>query len=230
MSQAVKAVSNQLSSTISAHRPKTAKQSPNSISERYLSTQASPRKNVDIPDDVFKKIVGKLTEEGVTPKRARQLLLLSGVERVQRNIALGLHRKASNPGGYLAEAIRQDYASTHAIPGSECATVRAQERKFHPETLHTFSEHAKTEPRPLPANALDLASEAFAQIPNHTRAEFEQQAQHEIVSAPPFWAKSVLARSGIRHEAIQAAIRMKAIALWQKHTDSFVQFSGAKSF
>lgn len=57
-------------------------------------------------------LVALLIAERVTDSRAGKLFREFGADRVSRNLALGTHRSADNPPGYLCEAIKHDYAAT----------------------------------------------------------------------------------------------------------------------
>jgi hypothetical protein len=69
-----------------------------------------------------------LIAEGVTPARARSFAAIFEPERIERNIALGLHRTKNNPPAYLLRLIQDDAASKRIVPGSEADQVRQRER------------------------------------------------------------------------------------------------------
>jgi len=225
VTQTVAAVSQQIATVCDHNRPKTVSQSRNTITHVSLSSSALHSKKDGMLDDAVKNMIDELAAEGVTRGRARQLIELSGLERVKRNLALGQHKHAKNPGGYLAEAIREDYAGKRPIPGSEAAQVHEKE---HAATQHIPAiAPSKLRPQaaPIPEHHLDIAAAKFAQVSEQERVIFEQRAQQAIEVAPPFWAVGLLTRNGFEHQAIQALIRTKAIELWQSCAASFPALS-----
>ena len=193
-----------------------------SLPSNYISNLSSCN-NIGIRDDVFKEIVDELTAEGVTPRRAQQLIALSGIECVKRNLALGFHKHALNPGGYLAEAIRQDYASMHPVAGSEAAKVREQETKARQPIARPTATSPKPKLTPTPLDEYNLTAIEFDSTAEVDRRKFEEQAREDIITSPPFWAANVLAREGIQGPSIQGAIRTKAIALWKSYQNSLAR-------
>jgi len=219
VTQTVASFSQQIAHVCDQNRPKTVSQSRD-ITHVSLSSRALHSKKDEMQNAV-KKTIDELTMAGVTPWRARQLIELSGLERVKRNLALGQHKHATNPGGYRAEAIRRDYAATRPIPGSEAYHVHEKERAAANTICAVPVDKIKSKPALIPEHHLDIAAAKFAQVPDQQRFIFEQQAQHEIEKAPPFWAVGLLTREGLKHQAIQGLIRAKAIELWQSCVASF---------
>jgi len=219
VTQTVVSFSQQIAHVCDQNRPKTVSQSRD-ITHVSLSSQALHSKNNEMQNAV-RKTIDELTDAGVTPWRARQLIELAGLERVKRNLALGQHKSAKNPGGYLAEAIRADYAATRPIPGSEAYQIHEKERRISQHVSVTALFKTESKAAPLSEHHLDVAAAKFAQIPEQERVCFEQQAQREIEATPPFWAVGLLTRDGVKHQAIQALIRTKAIELWNSCAASF---------
>jgi len=205
----------------SLNRPKAVSQ-PRTLSPKFISAKASP-------DAEKEKTTEKLREAGVSPRQARELVRTFGTERAELNLALGLHLNAKNPGGFLATAIRENYAASHVHPGSEAATVRRRERSqaVVRETYDVQKGQApKYAPAPLPKPAIELAAAAFDQLPPDKRAIYERRAQDAVAAAPPTWLAAMLQRSGLEHPAVRGTIKTKAVELWRlvtaTHPDSLV--------
>ena len=118
-------------------------------------------------------------------------------------------------------AIRENYAASHVLPGSEAAAVRQREEmQYRSTTTRTgVSTPHKVDQvsQPLPKSALELVAEAFNKLPMADRYEYELHAQKALEAAPPSWLFPTLQSSGFNHPVIRAAIRTKAIELWQTH-------------
>jgi len=195
----------------SLNRPKAVSQ-PGTLSPKFISAKASP-------DAKKEKTTGKLREAGVSPRQARELIKTFGVERAERNLALGLHLNAMNPGGYLATAIRENYAANRLHPDSEAVAVRRRERpekvvreRFDVQTAQV----AKPASMPLPKSAIEAIASAFDHLPTEERAVYEQQARESVAAAPPTWLVSILQRCGFEHPAVRGAIKVKALESWQR--------------
>jgi len=83
---------------------------PLDVSEITNTSSCTPTRKEE-PDDA-RDLVKKLMDEGVSPSQAWKLARNFDTARIERNLAFGAHAGKRNPGGYLAEAIREDYAAT----------------------------------------------------------------------------------------------------------------------
>lgn len=199
----------------SLNRPKAVLQ-PRISTSNYICNKATS-------DDATKRktAVDKLCVAGVSQKQARELIRFFGAERAERNLALGLHFKARNPGGFLSTAIRENYAATHVLPGSEAAAAREQEdrRTSTCQVLNTVSSPkvARTT-SPLPKHDLEIAAERFEKLSLDERSTYEEQAKSIIAAKPPSWIQDFIRKSGFDHPAVRGSIKTKSIELWRIST------------
>ena len=200
------------------NRPKAVKQpikhSPNFVSAKSTCDDAKKRTGT----------TKKLREAGVSPKQASKLVHCFGVDRVNLNLELNLHQKAQNPGGFLAMAIRENYAGNHVRPGSEAAAVRERE---HSTRLFPQSQKSQTSVSTIkqtlvsaPKAKIELLSGAFQELPMVEQNQYEQTAQSIFATSPPSWLVGFLKRGGFEHPAVRGAIRAKAITLWDSGSRS----------
>jgi hypothetical protein len=66
----------------------------------------------ETPESIF---LGFLTDEGVTTKQASVIIKTFSRDRIARNLALSGREKATNPAGWLVQAIREDWAGETSL-------------------------------------------------------------------------------------------------------------------
>jgi len=180
-------------------------------------TQDTNAREIQAQTDSKKlEITAELISIGVPPTIASLTASLHSVERIQRQIRSGKHLHAKNPGAFLIAAIRNDYAVSTPIPGSEHEMVLLREEHRTMSAIPTPSNLAV---KPLPADAepmhqQSLIAAQFSRLSEQEQALFEETAHQAIQTNPPFWAVGLLGRD-TRNPIIQGLIRTKAIELWQ---------------
>jgi DNA-binding MarR family transcriptional regulator len=208
----------------SSNRPKAVLQ-PRISTTNYISAKATSV-------DAFEKneLTKKLHAAGVSIKQCGELICIFGTERAERNLALGLHLKATNPGGFLSTAIREDYAASSITPGSEAATVRNREnnQKQYVQT-QSFGTLAKKEaivpPQPVARGIAEIEATKFAELPLEQKNEYEEQAKAIVEKVQPSWIQHLFKAYGFQHPAVQGYLKTKAIEIWRRYTQ--VQSAGA---
>jgi hypothetical protein len=86
------------------------------------------REEIPVVAGGLARIAALLVAEGVSPSQAHKIARNVDAVRIEANLVLGAHVGKRNPGGYLAEAIRKDYAASAIKPGSEAAFAREREK------------------------------------------------------------------------------------------------------
>lgn len=162
------------------------------------------------------KLHSELLTIGFPPSIASLTVSIYSADRIRRQLRSEKYLTAKNKVAFLLAAIRNDYAASEPIPGSEHALVRAQENHGKP----TVVRQANTLNNPIPLPAIqpsrhEIESAMFAQVDHDERSRFEDLARQKIESAPPIYIVDVLQRDGINNTLVQAVIRTKAIELWK---------------
>jgi DNA-binding transcriptional ArsR family regulator len=192
------------------NRPK-AVQQPINTTSNVISAKASC-------DDAkkIKSTTAALRDAGVSPRQATKIIKIFGSERAELNLRLGLHQNAQNPGGFLATAIRENYAKNHVQQGSEAERVRIKEQSQKVNKHQVFGIKAAEKLAPeIQKSSIEYVISEFERLPAEKKQIFEIQAREAIATAPPTWIKSVLRTKGLDHVSVRGAIKTKAIEIWQ---------------
>jgi len=156
----------------------------------YKTSSLYTETKSDRDDDVEKKIATILTEEGITPARARQLAHLFDADRIERNVQLGLHRSATNPGGYLSFIIQHDVAAQSNPPSSEAALVRKREcysnRPASPSDHETFAASKQPAIKPEEPMMLDEITQKFEALALEEQRLYESVALQDLTTRLPW--------------------------------------------
>jgi hypothetical protein len=198
----------------SSNRPKAVLQ-PRKSTTDYISAKATC-----VNASEKKELTKKLHAAGVSKKQCVELIRIFGTERAERNLALGLHLKATNPGGFLSTAIREDFAASSITPGSEAAAVRDREynKKQYVQT-QSLGALAKKEaivpPQPAARAIAEIEAAKFAELPLEQKNEYEKQAKAIFEKVQPSWIQRLFKTYGFQHPAVQGYLKTKAIEIWR---------------
>jgi Helix-turn-helix domain len=162
-----------------------------------------------------------LIGEGVSPSQAWKLVRRFDTAHIERNLALGAHVGKRNPGGYLAEAIRKDFAVASIKPDSEAAQAREHERPTSRATIAVVPlatlapEVAKTPPEPASApltrtEVIDSGTALLDALTEPGKAALRERAIAEL-DRQNAWMGKVWKHEGVVFEGIVRARMVKLV-------------------
>jgi hypothetical protein len=160
------------------------------LAECDMRTTAMMEKNA-IVAGAASRMAALLVTEGLSPSQAHKIARNFDAARIAANLALRAHVGKRNPGGYLAESIRKDYAASAIKLGSDAALAREREKPISktvkapvrdtvmkPEPIaHTPTTVRESTPTPtVTAESLDDASALLDALTEPEKAALRERA------------------------------------------------------